>query len=446
MHHTALHQQKRRLMSSFPSIQSAITNTRGFYEGGKKTGANRDFWNANSDFETTATPDRDTMRSRARWLHENNPIMANVDKAIINNVIGHGITLQAKTGDKSLDTQIEKRFTKWARNCDVSGRKNFSDIQRILLETRMVDGEVFIYKRITKDGLKLQIIEADALDNSKGKNGITLDDIGAAKTYHFYIDSKSYDVPAEYIINYARFERSTQLRGISEYKQAIIDIKNFSAFNTATIQAARARANISYVIESNRESGLHGVTSEDSEDILDINGLMVYYLKEGENIKSLDASNGGTNYKEFINSVVRMMAVARNISYELAFRDYSQVNFASARASLIQDNKRFDYEQEHLTSYVLESIFDTWLEIEQLKGLKLPNIETFHRWAYPKRDWVDPLKDLKALQMELDLGLTTRTDACASRGVDYEENLATMQKEEELQIKYGILKKDVTNA
>jgi lambda family phage portal protein len=380
------------------------------------------------------------MRARARWLHENNPIMANIDKAIINNVIGRGITLQAKTGDKKLDAEIEARFSKWMRNCDISGRKNFADVQRILLETRMVDGEVYIYKRITKDGLKIQIIEADAIDSNKGKSGITIDDTGAAVIYHFSIGGKSYDLPAKDIINYARFERASQLRGISEYKQAIIDIKNFSAFNTATIQAARARANISYIVESNRENVAHGATTEDGEEIFDINGLMVYYLREGESIKSLDSTNGGTNYKEFIGSVVRMMAVARNISYELAFRDYSQVNFASARASLIQDNKRFDYEQEHLTSYVLESIFESWLEFEQLQGLRIPSSmpEVYHRWAYPKRDWVDPLKDLKALQVELDIGLTTRTDACASRGVDYEENLETIAKEKELRAKYGI--------
>ena len=46
------------------SIKPKPTQKRAFYEGGKKTAANRDFWNANSPFEDTAKSDRDTMRAR----------------------------------------------------------------------------------------------------------------------------------------------------------------------------------------------------------------------------------------------------------------------------------------------------------------------------------------------------------------------------------------------
>lgn len=157
------------------SIQSRLTNAhRNFYEGGKKTQANRDFWNATSPFEETATVDRDTLRARARWLYANNPIMANIDGAIIDNVVGQGITLQSRIGKKKLDDDIELRYKTWCEDknkCDSSGRMNFYDIQRVILGTRMVDGEIFIYKRYTDEGLKLQMIEADALDGGQD-NGI----------------------------------------------------------------------------------------------------------------------------------------------------------------------------------------------------------------------------------------------------------------------------------
>lgn len=428
---------------------------RSFYEGGKRTLANRDFWNANNPFEETASSDRDTLRARARWLHENNPIMSNIDKAIINNVIGKGIGLQSKTGNKTIDDLIEKRFKAWSNRCDITGRLSFSDIQRVILETRMVDGEIFIYKKITNDGLKLQLIEADAIDGMKGTNGITLDPNGAPQTYHFNVDNRSIDIPAEYIINYCKIERATQFRGISEYKQSILDIKNFSAYQSATIANARANADIAYTIETERDSGVFGHTqTEVGDDIQEINGLMVYYLRPGE--KATKHKNDmGNGYGDFVTTSVRMISTARQVSYELAFRDYSKVNFASSRASLIQDNKRFDYEQEHLTNYVLDDVYRTWLEVDVMRGKLEINLtkwlkdkEQFiaPRWSYPKREWVNPQQDMKAIEKEIDLHLTTMTDLAHERGLDFEEVLATKQKEQELLAKYGLQNKESNNA
>jgi len=435
---------------------SKPSKKRGFYEGGKKTLANRDFWNANSSFEETATADRDTLRARARWLHENNPIMANIDKAIINNVVGAGIGLQSKTGNKKLDDLIEKRFKAWSESCDITGRLNFADFQRLVIESRMVDGEVFIYKKITNDGLKLQLIEADALDSYQGTSGIELDKDGKPVKYFFKINNKSITVPAEHIINYYRIERPTQYRGISEYKQAVLDIKNFSAYQSATVRNARANAEIAYTIETERPTGTFGSVADEGtgDELQEINGLMVYYLRPGE--KATKHKNDmGSGYKDFITSTVRMIATARNISYELAFRDYSQVNFASSRASLIQDNKRFDYEQNHIKSYVLNQIFNEWIEIEVSSGSLPINITKWMkdktqfivpRWSFPKREWVNPQQDMKAIEKEIELNLTTMSDLAHERGLDFEEVLKTKQKEKELLNKYGLQNKEGNNA
>lgn len=441
-------------MSRSPSnsIHAAITNQihARFYEGGKRTAANRDFWNANSEFENTATPDRDTMRARARWLHENNPIMANIDDTIVNNVVGKGIRLQSKIGKKGIDDEIEARFKAWAKNCDIHQMVNFYDMQRIILENRMVDGEIYIYKMTTPDGLKLQLIEADALDKSKGENGISYDGNGAPKTYHFGQGKDARDIDAVDIINYFRKTRATQKRGISEYKQSIIDIKNFSAGQTAAIQAARARANISHIIETERSPDDFGRKRDTSDpingDLTDINGLLVYYLRDGETVSTMDVK-GETWSSNFTHDVVRLIGTGRKVSYELAFRDYSKVNFSSSRASLIQDNKRFDDEQRHITEYVLDNVFEAWLELEIMLGkIKRINRTSFMRdpikylrqkWSYPRREWVDPIKDLTAAQMEIDMGGSTNTDFCASRGTDYEENLRT--KLNELTMKKEIL-------
>ncbi len=389
---------------------------RAFFEGARRTKVNRDFANASDQpFEKLAITDRDTMRARARWLSANNPIMSNIDATITANVIGSGIKLQA-------DGKIEDAFNTWAKTCDLTGRMSFYDMQRILLKTRMVDGEAFIYKKITKDGLKLQLIEADQLDTYKGESGITLDDDGKPKMYHFKSGSESVDIAAEHIINYYKPIRISQYRGVSEYSQSIIDIKNFSAFVSANIESLRARANVAYAVYGEEDPGLYGGTTEDDEKIQTVNSAMVYYLSGASKIEALDSHTTPVNFKEFVDSTVRMLATARNISYELAYRDFSQVNFSSARASIIQDNKRFDAEQQHMIEKVLDDIFKTWYETEILSG-RIAESVPVHQWITPAREWVQPDKDLKVALDKVANNLAAPEDIARALGQDYEETL-----------------------
>jgi lambda family phage portal protein len=421
---------------------------RGFYEGGKITNANRDFWNTNATFEDYATPDRDRLRARARWLSANNAIMDNIDTAVMNNVIGTGIELQSITGKAKFDSDVERLWKQWTKSrklCDATGRFTFGDLQRLILKARMVDGEIFIYKLITEDGLKLQLIEADSLDYTRNDGGVETDNLGTVIAYHFLDkNSKSYRIDAKYIINYFQAERPTQMRGVSEYKQAILDLKNFSAFQTASIQGARARANIAYAVKNNVTNGdPYGANFDDK--IQTINGVSVLYLKQGESIDKLDPDSVATDYVQFSENTIRLIATARKVSYELAFRDYSKVNFASSRASLLQDFKRFDFEQTHLVDYVLSDIYETWLEVEIMRGkIKANGFEKnrekwiMPKWIMPKRDLVDPLKEITALEKKIAMNITCETDVANSNGEDYEQILAKKSKEIELKKKYGI--------
>lgn len=420
---------------------------RGFYEGGKISQANKDFWNANSDFETTAVADRDRLRARARWLSANNPIMDNIDNAIINNVVGTGIHFQSVTGKVKHDRDVAELWNSWAtdpKQCDSTGRFTFSTIQRMLLKSRLVDGEIFIYKRITKDGLKLQMIEADALDASRQDGGLETDSAGMVVKYHFVdANNNPFAIDGEYIINYFMAERPSQYRGISEYKQAIVDIKNFSAFQTASIQGARARANIAYIVQ---QEGLGDPYGADLKDpIQTINGVSVMYMGRGETINKLDPDSVATDYVQFSENTIRLMATARKVSYELAFRDYSKVNFASSRASLLQDFKRFDNEQVHLVDYILNDIYRTWFEVEVLRGNiraqgfeKAPEKWIKPKWIMPKRDLVDPLKEITAIEKKIKMNLTCETDVANSNGEDYEDILRKKSEEIALKEKYGV--------
>lgn len=449
----------------------AIDIKRGFYEGGKLRGANQDFRNGNTPFENTASPDRDVLRSRARWLHENNGIMAGIDHAIKVNAIGNGLKFQSKTGIANIDIAIETHFREWEKqqNCDITKRVQFHDMQKLILGQRMMDGEILINIKNTRDKkhpLTLQLIEADRFDNltnytsSNYIQGIEVNADGAPQNY--IINQGGFStakLSANDAIHYFKINnRATQYRGISEYKQVIIDLRNFAGYQSATIQALRSRAGIAYAIETNNVAGRVGMLgqTEENEPIYDINGVMVHYLNSGEKIHQYDPTISGNEYEAFVKSCVRLIAVGRQVSYELAFRDYSQVNFSSARASLIQDHKRFSEEQIHLATYVLNPFFEKWLDANVLSG----NIQGLSasayfsdkkrfvqpRWIAPAREWVDPLKDINAFIKEYELGTATLSEFAASKGKDLDEIIAQRAKEQEMLKAAGILTQEDTNA
>ena len=450
-------------------VNDLLDIKRGFYEGGKLRGGNNDFHNANAPFEDQASPDRDVMRARARWLHENNGIISGIDSSIKANAIGAGMKFQSKSGDEKLDASIEKYFNEWCsqKNCDITGRLCFGDMQNLILGQRMMDGEILIYPKLMTDKkhpLKIQLIEADRFEGAMFTNANTKD----GTTYIDGMEVNTYGKPQKYVLRDGLFNqvrinaddaihyfkmtnRATQYRGISEYKQIIIDLRNFAGYNTATIQSLRARASVAYAVETNNVSGHMAALgkTQNNDPIFDINGVMVHYLNSGEKMVQLDPTINGAEYKDFMQTCIRLIAVGRQISYELAFRDYSQVNFSSARASLIQDHKRFSTEQAHLANYVLNPLFEKWLDVMVLSGnikgissdYYFKNKETVcqPRWIAPAREWVDPLKDINAFKEEYALGIGTLREYAAQRGKDLEEILAQREKENEMLKKAGII-------
>ena len=116
-----------------------------------------------------------TLRNRSRDLERNNEWVKGFLRSLENNVLGEkGISLQVRSKeasgkmDEGANSRIEAGWKRWAKlgKCDVTGRHSFCDIQRLILRSIARDGEVLIRMMREPSGLKLQILEADLLDES----------------------------------------------------------------------------------------------------------------------------------------------------------------------------------------------------------------------------------------------------------------------------------------
>ncbi len=146
--------------------------SRGNYDAGD-TGRLQSQWNTlNQSAELTDRYDRDRVRARARDLERNSDIMNSVLRAFRRNVVGSGLRVRVTTGDEQTDDTLEKLWDRWCKsiNCDVTGQQSFTQIVRMCVQRKIVDGGILLIKRYTKQGVvpfQLQVIEVDELDGTQ---------------------------------------------------------------------------------------------------------------------------------------------------------------------------------------------------------------------------------------------------------------------------------------
>ncbi len=422
---------------------------RTFFQGAKRTPANRDFNDAgNQSFETTAEPDRAVLRARARWLSVNSALMNNIDEAILNLAVGTGIRVQMRLDNSELNQTIEEAFHRWCKSTQ------WYDAQRVMLRSRMVDGEVFLYTRPKATGLEYQLLEADTLDDTAADKGIKRDAEDKPVSYRFKTvddygrySGETITIPAEFIWQGFKRTRPSQRRGISEYAQAMTLVKNLDAFTQATVQSARTRASIAYVVQADGQIGGLDIEEEDGDQIQYIGDVAVHYLKRGETISKTAPGSSDTEYSQFSEVTTRSICAARVISYELGYQDASKTNYSSFRASLQKDMKRIQADQAWIEP-ALDLMFEKWMEIEIMSGrLKGISYQKFKAapYEYTKKSYVtpevitvDPLKERLADEKSVELNRTTQSMLAHRAGQDFENIIKIKSQEQEILDKYGM--------
>lgn len=90
---------------------------RGFGYDAADNGRSNMNWRAvNEAADLTDRSARDVVRARARDLERNSDIFNGVVSSFKRNIIGTGFTLQVRTGNDELDSQIEKLWKRWTKS------------------------------------------------------------------------------------------------------------------------------------------------------------------------------------------------------------------------------------------------------------------------------------------------------------------------------------------
>lgn len=441
------------------------------YDAGDYSRGNANWRVINQSAEYTDKYRRDNVRARARDLERNSDMMNSVIGAYKRNVIGGGYTLQVKTGDDELNDTIEAAWKKWCKkqNCDVTGTQSFTQMMRMCMKRKKIDGGILIVKRYTSDGFlpfKLQTFEVDELDNSqmtpkvqgnKVVGGIEMNEYNKPVGYwirQYPVDSLALTTPvyieAKDVIFLYTKHRPSQIREISDMSPTITRIRDTNEFMVAVSVKERIAACLSVFIKKTiPTTGIGRGIGVGQGALHDYRGKsitpgMIKELNAGDEIQVVNPAGQATDAASYIKLQQRLVGAGQGISYEATSRDMSESNYSSTRQGIIEDEMTYAEEKEMLME-VMDEIYETfvislWLSgnisVKDFWGNKDKYLE--HTWIIAPKKWIDPQKEANANRIALNTGQKTFKQIAAEQGRDWKEQIEEIAEVLEYAKSFGI--------
>ena len=434
------------------------------YEGASQ-GRRTEGWHTTSnDANTELVRAATILRNRSRDLVRNNPYASRGLQAIQSNVVGKGIRGQIKVDGKSAknrEKQLNRIWNAWIMNpgvIDFGGELNFFGLQNLAMRSTVETGEVFtrlrrVKRQFARDlagrmvevpPIQLQLLEGDFLDTGRlvdfstdGKTrviqGIEFDtETGKRIAYNLFrshpgsLDSIPTDrfrterIPAEFISHLYRKDRAGQVRGVPWLANVLIRLRDFDEYEDAQLVRQKIAAMFTAFVEDN--DGLDESTTEDCVLGETMEPGTIEVLPPG---KKITLSNPPTveNYGEYSSVMLHSVATGLGISYESLTGDLSQVNFSSARMGWIEMGRNINSWRSCMFSPVfLDRVAEWFMQGVELLGIKTDGARII--WTPPKREMVDPTKEVPATIKAIRGGIMTLSESIRESGHDPETFLA----------------------
>lgn len=430
------------------------------YDAGNGARLNKNWGALIESAEMTDRCSRDTIRGRARDLERNSDILNSIISAFIRNVVGSGFSLQAKTGNEKINTEIEKLFKEWSKpkNCDVSAQQSFTQILRMAVRRKKIDGGILFKKCYTAGGLvpfKLQALEVDELAYTWGQprdpqnkvaGGIEYDQFNKPVGYwltHYSVDGLELSEPEYYnakdiIFIYSK-NRPSQVREISDLAPTLTRVRDTNEFITAVAIKERIAACLSVFIKKAIPLTSYGRSGVNNGNTVDYSQRrlapgMITEMNAGDDIQVVDPKSSSADATSFLKLQQRLIGAGQGLSYEATARDMSECTYSSARQANIEDELTYLEDKEVLIRFMDEVLEAFIVSAIMAKKLIIPdfwdNKEQYfnHIWVSSPKKWIDPQKEANAQSTALTNGLKTFAQIAAEGGRDWREQIDEMSE------------------
>ncbi len=401
-----------------------------------------------------------TLRNRSRQMIRDNPHAANLQRIVVDNVVGTGIGIQCQvtksdgTPDQKINDEIETAWRRWCEkdSCHTAGQLGFNDILRLVVGGVFQDGEALIRKVRQPFGrssipFALEIIEPDLLlehgvgahmarDGNVIRFGVEVDEWQRPAAYwlrRFHPGDYSYAsnvgvdsvrrIAASDIEHFHMVTRWPQTRGVPWMHMVLRRLRDMGGYTESELVAARAAANIMGFIQQDLELADSNEARKKKSRFVQSEPGTLQRLLPGETFEGFTPSRPNSNLHEFMRYMLREVASGVGVSYESLSRDYSQTNYSSSRLALLGDRDQWRVLQTWLITNYLEGIYREWLDAAVISGaVKIPDYfnrkEHYQQVRFKPRgwSWVDPQREVEAYAKAVRYGFMSRSDVIAAIG------------------------------
>ena len=396
------------------------------------------------------------LRARAREQAVNNDYARKFLNLCKINIIGpQGIRLQArlKTQDghlnATLNQQLEQAWRSWgqAKYCDITGQCAWIALQQLIIQSIAQDGEIVIRLIANTSnnpyGLSLQLLDAELLDldlnvkldaHRRIVMGIELNVWNKPMAYYLLSETgetqhfgKTYQrIPAEQIIHAYLPEQLNQRRGLPWMSTALWRMKMLAGYEDSAITAARVGAAKMGFFRSPTGEGYAGSGLDETGQLLSSAEPGTFeQLPAGTEFVSFNPDYPHGEFGTFMKTCLRGIASGLLVSYNSLANDLEGVNFSSIRSGLLEERESWKLLQQWFIDTVCQPILEHWLKLQHLtQSVSLPQkYDPLHDFDWqPRRwSWVDPVKEVQAQRLEVELGTRSLSDIIRESGRDPEE-------------------------
>ena len=406
------------------------------------SGRRTDGWHRTStDANAANGPALGRLRDQARDLVRNNAWAKNTIRVVSDHTVGWGISAKAPARP-----DLDEVWRSWAESlaCDSAGLLDFAGLQALVLKTIVESGEVLVRRRRRRieDGLplplQLQVLEPDFLDTAKDGlvgeaggpiiQGVEFDKLGRRAAYWLFDRHPggnllgtfaSRRIPASEILHVFEVERAGQVRGVSWFAPAVVNLRDFDEFEDASLMRQKIAACFAaFVTDVDGAGATLGEQSPTNDLVETLEPGLVSYLKPGQSVEFGTppmVQNDG-----FTERQLRRIAAAMGVTYEDMTGDYSRANFSSARMARIKHWAHVEaWRWKMLVPRFCAGVWAWAMEAGALAGLVKDGGELVRaRWTAPPMPMLEPDKEGLALTRLVRSGAMTPSEMVRERGGD----------------------------